>query len=446
LLRILPGLVLGFSVFASSLSAQQPPAAVLDDIVPLDTKEAAPTCPSNPPALPLVDDSQPSANPFTYRIRGRIETDAIYVHQTPRDQAILGELENAFGFRRARIGAEGTAGDQVRWVAEFDFASGSIAFRDVYVAIDKLPILGEVRVGNFWEPFSLEGQTSSNYFTFMERSPIEALDPARHWGVGVFNCTEDDRATFAFGAFRSGSGLNGTDISNQNDTAYTARVTALPWYADSGMRLMHVGAAFSQTFPPNDIVTFNQGPRNSLLQTSDDPLTTLVPDISIPATQYQLYNVQWAMVLGPLSFQAEWTGAYIEQIGGGPVFLHGSYVFFSYFLTGEHREYDTRYGTFRGINVQSPFVRMSRGQGCSWGPGAWELTARLSYLDFSDPNIPPVNGLKVGDRLTTATLGVNWYLSTHARLMFNYVHAVPVDPNFGPSGVDTFSIRCAVYW
>jgi hypothetical protein len=30
--------------------------------------------------------------------------------------------------------------------------------------------------------------------------------------------------------------------------------------------------------------------------------------------------------------------------------------------------------------------------------------------------------------------------------MFNYVHAIPVDPNFGPSYADAFFIRSEVVW
>jgi len=32
------------------------------------------------------------------------------------------------------------------------------------------------------------------------------------------------------------------------------------------------------------------------------------------------------------------------------------------------------------------------------------------------------------------------------RIMFNYVHAVPVDPNFGPSFADAFFLRTAIFW
>ena len=45
----------------------------------------------------------------------------------------------------------------------------------------------EVRLGHYREPFSLEGGTSANFYAFMERSPINDLDPARSWGVSLFN-------------------------------------------------------------------------------------------------------------------------------------------------------------------------------------------------------------------------------------------------------------------
>jgi hypothetical protein len=30
--------------------------------------------------------------------------------------------------------------------------------------------------------------------------------------------------------------------------------------------------------------------------------------------------------------------------------------------------------------------------------------------------------------------------------MFNYVHVIPVDPNFGPSAADGFFFRTEVFW
>jgi phosphate-selective porin len=97
--------------------------------------------------------------------------------------------------------------------------------------------------------------------------------------------------------------------------------------------------------------------------------------------------------------------------------------------------------------VRRPFLCLKGKHQPGGGPGAWELTARFAYANFSSPNIPPApNGLKVGDRDAEMTLGVNWYLNDYARLMFNYVHAIPVDPNFGPSYADAFFLRTAIFW
>src|SRR5262249_2151671 len=152
----------------------------------------------------------------------------------------------------------------------------------------------------------------------------------RNWGVAVYSYTDNQRLFIQAGAFKSGTDNTGTDIGDGNDLAYTARVVGLPWYeeSDDSFRLLHVGGAASQRYAKDNTVTFNQGPQSSLLQSgSDNPRTPYVPSVLIPANQYQLYNLQSALVLGPLSFQAEWTGTRVEQIGGGPVNLHGGYVF-----------------------------------------------------------------------------------------------------------------------
>jgi phosphate-selective porin OprO/OprP len=259
-------------------------------------------------------------------LRGRIQADAILVNQSEKNKEIIGNIQNATGFRRARLGAQGSVGEQVHWIAEFDFAGGEISFKNVFVGLSQLPLIKRVRVGHQVEPFSLEGYTSSNYFPFVERSPIDALDPDGNWGVLMLSYPDNQRATLMLGAFRSGtSNESGNDIGDGNDMAYDVRVTGLPWYdlASEGRYLMHLGAAFSQRFPKNDVVMFNQGPQSSLLNGSDNPGSPFIPTITIPASQYQLYNLDWALVLGALSFQAEWSAANVDQIGGGPVFLHG---------------------------------------------------------------------------------------------------------------------------
>lgn len=404
-----------------------------------------------PPAvgLPQPKESKEDKGP-TFKLRGRVEADSVTVSQSEKDKVLFGDFQNAVGFRRLRLGSEGTAGEQTRWVAEFDFAGGNVAVRDAFVAVNHLPYLGEIRVGHILEPFSLEGQTRSVWFPFTERSPAFTFDPSRNWGVAFYSHTDDQRLFVQGGLFKSGTDGTGTDVGDQNDLAYTARVVYLPWYEDAAdsFRLLHVGGAASQRYAKDNTVTFNQGPQSSLLQSgTDNPRTPFVPTVSIPANQYQLYNLQSALVLGPLSFQAEWSGTRVEQIGRGPVSLNGWYVLASYFLTGEHRSYNREFGTFSEQSVRRPFVCTDGPTAIAQGLGAWELTARLAYLDFDNSNLPPgPNGLPVGTRTTTITLGLNWYLNDNVRIMVDWGHAIPVFPPFGSSTADLVTVRTSVYW
>jgi phosphate-selective porin OprO/OprP len=413
------------------------------------SKQAGTESPGAEPPKNSLDDAEPTDETKSkVRLIGRLDIDAILVGQSPLNQAIVGPIPNVTGFRRARLGAEGTVGEQVNWKAEFDFAGGTISFRDTYAGLDDLPFIKRIRVGHMLEPFSLEAATSANVFPFAERSSIVALDPVFNWGVGVFSYTPDERATLQAGIFRDGTTNSGNDLSGQNDMAYDVRATWLPWYdrESNGRHLLALGGAFSERVPHDNTVLINQGPQSNLLPITENPGSPFERSISIPASQQQLFNVEAALVLGPVSLQSEWSATRIEQIGGPPVFLNGFYVFGTWFLTGENRTFVKRDGDFGMIHVRAPFLRLRDEGSIARGPGAWELTARLSYANFSDPNIQPVNGLKVGNREWEMTLGVNWYLNDRARMLFNYVYANPIDPNFGGSAAHAFFIRTAVFW
>jgi phosphate-selective porin OprO/OprP len=61
--------------------------------------------------------------------------------------------------------------------------------------------------------------------------------------------------------------------------------------------------------------------------------------------------------------------------------LWGGCAQLSYFLTGEERRYVDRQSVFGRVAIRDP-VSFGRG---TWG--AWELTARYSYLDFDDAEV-----------------------------------------------------------
>ena len=122
------------------------------------------------------------------------------------------------------------------------------------------------------------------------------------------------------------------------------------------------------------------------------------------------------------------------------------YAAASYFVTGEHREYVTKDGSFGATRVRRPFLSCQKKEAWGTGPGAWELTARFAYARFTNANIPLQNGLQQGDNEAETYLGVNWYLNDNTRIMFDYVHVVPVSPNAGPSYANAFFIRTAIFW
>jgi phosphate-selective porin OprO/OprP len=103
----------------------------------------------------------------------------------------------------------------------------------------------------------------------------------------------------------------------------------------------------------------------------------------------------------------------------------GGYLEGGWTLTGEHRNYIPATGAYSGIIPDHPFS-LSAG---TWG--AFELAARLSYIDLND-NFSPTAGNGVsttsnrveGGRQTIYGLGLNWYVNRNIRLMFDYMHAV----------------------
>ena len=146
-------------------------------------------------------------------------------------------------FRRARLYVSGQIQERYDFKMQYDFAGGDADFKDVYFGIKGVPTLGNIRVGQFKEPFSLEEIASSNNITSIERANVNRLSPSRSAGVMLYNNYADQRVTGAVGIFR------GADDSYGNykgdGYAATARVTGLPYKNDDASQLVHLGIGYS---------------------------------------------------------------------------------------------------------------------------------------------------------------------------------------------------------
>jgi phosphate-selective porin OprO/OprP len=336
---------------------------------------------------------------FQLKIGGRLQTDWLWSSEDNQIKQDVGEQEDGVEIRRARLFFSGLIYGNVEYKLQFDFAGGEAALKDAYLCLTDFP-LGELWMGHFKEPFSLDELTSSKYITFLERALPNIFAPSRNTGFMLHNVASDERMTTAIGVFRD------TDDFGENidDGGYnvTGRVTVLPIYEDKGANLLHLGAAYSYR-NPDDTIRYRQRPEAHLTDRFVDTGT-------FAGDQVDLVGIEAAWVNGPLSLQGEYMMTDAERLGGGSdVDFDGYYVQASYFLTGEHRSYKTSEGAFSRTKPKKNYS-------AAGGPGAWEAKARYSELDLSDSDV-------TGGELSNVTAGLNWYLNPNTKIMWDYVHA-----------------------
>ncbi len=371
-------------------------------------------------------------------LSGRMFADAVFFQQSALSRAVLGDAQDTVFIRQARLGASGDMFEVFSYKVEMDFAGRDSAeeqltsFKDVYLQIRELPLLGHVRIGHYKEPFSLEQLTSARFVTFMERSLADVFVPARNMGVMAFDHSEDERITWAVGGFRTMGDTPPFRSDDDGGWSVTARLTWLPWYdeATAGERLLHVGVSYSF----RDFDDPNQRIRQR-------PETSVGPRVVDTHTLSNLVDVnllgpEAALVLGPLSIQSEWiAGFYNRGAAQADPTFHGLYVQASYFLTGEHRVYNRSAGSFDRVKPFENFFRIRGEDGCIvTGTGAWEIAYRYSYLDLNDAGI-------AGGVASDHTFGLNWYLTPYARMIFNYVHSDADLASTGDVPLDIFQMR-----
>src|SRR6185369_6600160 len=116
----------------------------------------------------------------TIRWTGQVQSDFVWFSQSAANREAVGNAEDGAGFRRARLGATGSIFETTEYRIEMDFAqAGRPTFLDNWVSV-RVPNLGTVKAGHFFEPFNLERMTSNRYAIFMERGLPDLFSPKRH--------------------------------------------------------------------------------------------------------------------------------------------------------------------------------------------------------------------------------------------------------------------------
>lgn len=363
---------------------------------------------------------------FTVRPFGRIHIDAATFNQDPANLATVGDAQNGVDIRRARLGVEGEGFGRFFYRFDVDFVTfdSSTMTRpvifDAYLDMKELPGVGNVRIGHFREPFSLERLCSTHDQPFLERaSVVNALAPFRNVGVMAFDWNECETMTWSYGLFDENTNEFGEDNNDRTGVAATGRVTWLPWYDETcqGESLLHLGASYSfRHIGGNSTRQFASTPEVILKQGALIRTPNFVNTGLLPIGDYQIAGAEFSTVLGSLSVQGEYMFAAGDLSTGPSFFLHGGYVEGSYFWTGEHRNYIRQTGLYGAVVPHASFVRTATTEGIQNGSGAWESTLRLSVVDLNDKSI-------AGGQMTDITAGLNWYYTVRSRVMFNYIRS-----------------------
>lgn len=356
---------------------------------------------------------------YEMNLGGRIHLDVNLVSEDDGaafGSSALSSNSSAF-FRRARISFSGRAkGWEYAFTPDFaqsqsgnlptanclstpcNVSTAGVAFQELYVAHALGP--GKVTIGQFTPFRSLEDQTSSNEIVMIERAITGASGVYRGGISRLFQIgagySLQPTASSSLGAAVFNLRRDSTPATEGMGAAL--RATWAPWMQDR--RVLHLGASASVEKPDGTGAPGNVGTLFSYAGLRG-PTATLGATSGGESAQY--LAVEIGTQLGPFNAQGEVVQARYGQAAGDDTTTLVYHVTLSYALFGEARPYDARKGVFRAFKPRQDF-------------GALELTARHEGGENQD-----ARAATDVERVSSNTIGLNWYFSPNVRVMANYV-------------------------
>ena len=373
--------------------------------------------------------SEPTGQ-FTFKPRGVVEADGVAFVEREGGY----DYNNGTGFRRARIGLEGTALKWWNYRIEVDFAGNAVNLTDAYLQYTKIPKT-LITLGQHKAPFGLESNNSDNYNTFLERGMFtNAFGNAgaeRRIGLSVAYAPKEtiNLAVGAFGDNESIGRSSGAPVTNTPDESwgFNGRATWEPVF-DTG-KIVHVGVAgYYRT-------ALKSGDTEDAIRITDRPNIRIdngnIADSGVITGVNSLFyaGAEAAGVFGPFTIASEYGKLWVDRPDLRNANFRGFYIYGSWFITGETRPF--RGGNFDRVR---PFTEVGKD-----GLGAFELALRYDKIDLSDSPV------RRGNEAQSVTLGLNWYFNPYAKLMFNWVRFsgdnTPLDPIGSETEGDAYATR-----
>lgn len=330
-------------------------------------------------------------------------------------------------YRRLRIGIGGSVPPgNMSYRLEIDFSGqdGS-QFRDAWIGWDDLALFHTVRLGNQKRPYGLDHLNSSNFNLFMERPFIvDALNEGnRRFGAVSYGTTDNLHFNWRLGVYDMDLIQNtGTSINNKYPLELAGRLANTYWYDQQshGRGYGHVALSGTCAFPDSEPPETGASESRARFRTRPEGRSTnrwLDTNLIDGSDAYQILGIESVFNVGRFQCGGEFMNLWVQrrqQYGPG-MYMHGGYVYLSYFLTGEHIPWNRRLGILGRVKpIEDFYSRRGCGRCIARGTGAWNVAVRFSYADLTDQGI-------YGGVGQSATFALNWYWNSHARLQGNYI-------------------------
>jgi phosphate-selective porin OprO/OprP len=394
--------------------------------------------------------SQQSAGPVTSDFRR--SGPALGASASNVDAAHARNLKDGTVFRRARLGADGTAPGGWEYRLLFDFGGTGVEnagqLYEGWVQYSGLKPL-HFRVGAFAPSLGLEDANSTSFLPIIDRpSPT---DIARNIAGGD---TRIGFQTAAYGpkwfASAAVTGRNvgvintnnvipvtattssvtvGTAQTFSDQLGFTGRLAYDPlvgkdWRVNLGLHGSYVDRPANISGPATNggtpvssyVVSLNGTPE---LRVDG---TKFINTGNIPARHASTVGAEFAAQKGPFFLGSEYEHIAVERsdIASTPQF-DGYYVEGTWFLTGESKTYNPSTGAFDGPGAINHVFDPKNG-----GFGAVELALRwsdmnLNYHEGASGTAPASTAIRGGEQ-SIFTAGLNWYPTPIVRFMLDYQH------------------------
>lgn len=274
-------------------------------------------------------------------------------------------------------------------------------FRQTGVMIGVPEISSHFFIGRTKEGYSQYKYMVGYDIWTIERSPyLDAFVPIMADGIKWIGSVPKARLLWNVGWFEDW--LSEKEKFNTYDRQLSARIVWLPVLSEAKGKLLHLGL-MGRDLKPDD----------GFLQPKSKPEAYLAPNFvdtgRFPADHAQGLGVEGIYRAGPWLFGSEYGWQAVSAPTVGDPMFHGGNVSAVWLITGETRGYNMVSGYFKGV---SPKRTVFEG-----GPGAWEVSLNLSYIDLDDGSVR-------GGKFWRVSPAVKWHLMDYLRVELGYGYGV----------------------